>query len=120
MRTGALNLLVATAVAEEGLDLPACCLVLRFDLPVRYLACWRLCLALGKQPWVHHRDLMCLRDAPKVRPARTCAVHERLACMPLCADLGVIQQTPTSREACEQTCVQATLFRLDMSNFGRA
>ena len=36
MRTGALNLLVATAVAEEGLDLPACCLVLRFDLPVRY------------------------------------------------------------------------------------
>ena len=35
MRAGTLNLLVATAVAEEGLDLPACCLVLRFDLPVR-------------------------------------------------------------------------------------
>ena len=38
MRAGAVNLLVATAVAEEGLDLPACCLVLRFDLPVRYPA----------------------------------------------------------------------------------
>ena len=35
MRAGEVNLLVATAVAEEGLDLPACCLVLRFDLPVR-------------------------------------------------------------------------------------
>lgn len=35
MREGALSLLVATSVAEEGLDLPACCLVLRFDLPVR-------------------------------------------------------------------------------------
>ena len=40
MRSGERNLLVATAVAEEGLDLPACCLVLRFDLPIRYTSCY--------------------------------------------------------------------------------
>ncbi|XVF48473.1 hypothetical protein PTKIN_Ptkin03bG0193100 [Pterospermum kingtungense] len=32
-RTGALNLLVATKVGEEGLDIQTCCLVIRFDLP---------------------------------------------------------------------------------------
>lgn len=28
-----LNLLVATKVGEEGLDIQTCCLVIRFDLP---------------------------------------------------------------------------------------
>lgn len=28
-----MNLLVATNVAEEGLDIQTCCLVVRFDLP---------------------------------------------------------------------------------------
>lgn len=28
-----LNLLVATSVGEEGLDIQTCCLVIRFDLP---------------------------------------------------------------------------------------
>ncbi|XVF35510.1 hypothetical protein REPUB_Repub18cG0151900 [Reevesia pubescens] len=32
-RTGELNLLVATKVGEEGLDIQTCCLVIRFDLP---------------------------------------------------------------------------------------
>ncbi|KAI3891640.1 hypothetical protein MKW92_042971 [Papaver armeniacum] len=32
-RNGELNLLVATKVAEEGLDIQTCCLVIRFDLP---------------------------------------------------------------------------------------
>ena len=32
-RAGELNTLVATAVAEEGLDLTQCALVVRFDLP---------------------------------------------------------------------------------------
>ncbi|CAN1318513.1 Dicer-like protein 4 [Linum perenne] len=32
-RTGKLNLLVATKVGEEGLDIQTCCLVIRFDLP---------------------------------------------------------------------------------------
>ncbi|CAJ1944756.1 unnamed protein product [Sphenostylis stenocarpa] len=32
-RTGVLNLLVATKVGEEGLDIQTCCLVIRFDLP---------------------------------------------------------------------------------------
>ncbi|CAA7398025.1 unnamed protein product [Spirodela intermedia] len=31
--SGEVNLLVATAVAEEGLDIQTCCLVVRFDLP---------------------------------------------------------------------------------------
>ncbi|XP_071686095.1 dicer-like protein 4 isoform X2 [Rutidosis leptorrhynchoides] len=32
-RSGELNLLVATRVGEEGLDIQTCCLVIRFDLP---------------------------------------------------------------------------------------
>ncbi|GAA0157583.1 hypothetical protein LIER_14823 [Lithospermum erythrorhizon] len=32
-RSGELNLLVATKVGEEGLDIQTCCLVIRFDLP---------------------------------------------------------------------------------------
>ncbi|KAF5956284.1 hypothetical protein HYC85_003509 [Camellia sinensis] len=32
-RSGKLNLLVATKVGEEGLDIQTCCLVIRFDLP---------------------------------------------------------------------------------------
>ncbi|XP_047327310.1 dicer-like protein 4 isoform X2 [Impatiens glandulifera] len=32
-RSGKLNLLVATKVGEEGLDIQTCCLVVRFDLP---------------------------------------------------------------------------------------
>ncbi|KAF9680685.1 hypothetical protein SADUNF_Sadunf06G0147300 [Salix dunnii] len=32
-RTGKLNLLLATKVGEEGLDIQTCCLVIRFDLP---------------------------------------------------------------------------------------
>ncbi|KAJ6382268.1 hypothetical protein OIU77_030837 [Salix suchowensis] len=32
-RTGKLNLLIATKVGEEGLDIQTCCLVIRFDLP---------------------------------------------------------------------------------------
>ncbi|XP_057508707.1 dicer-like protein 4 isoform X1 [Actinidia eriantha] len=32
-RSGELNLLVATQVGEEGLDIQTCCLVIRFDLP---------------------------------------------------------------------------------------
>ncbi|XP_051114005.1 dicer-like protein 4 [Andrographis paniculata] len=32
-RSGQLNLLVATKVGEEGLDIQTCCLVIRFDLP---------------------------------------------------------------------------------------
>ncbi|XP_020236092.1 dicer-like protein 4 isoform X2 [Cajanus cajan] len=32
-RSGELNLLVATKVGEEGLDIQTCCLVVRFDLP---------------------------------------------------------------------------------------
>lgn len=32
-RAGELNLLVATKVGEEGLDIQTCCLVIRFDLP---------------------------------------------------------------------------------------
>ncbi|XP_065848969.1 dicer-like protein 4 isoform X2 [Euphorbia lathyris] len=32
-RTGTLNLLIATKVGEEGLDIQTCCLVIRFDLP---------------------------------------------------------------------------------------
>ncbi|XP_062159041.1 dicer-like protein 4 [Alnus glutinosa] len=32
-RSGELNLLVATKVCEEGLDIQTCCLVIRFDLP---------------------------------------------------------------------------------------
>ncbi|TYH69445.1 hypothetical protein ES332_D05G056400v1 [Gossypium tomentosum] len=32
-RTGELNLLIATKVGEEGLDIQTCCLVIRFDLP---------------------------------------------------------------------------------------
>ncbi|WCJ29844.1 dicer-like 4 [Euphorbia peplus] len=32
-RTGMLNLLIATKVGEEGLDIQTCCLVIRFDLP---------------------------------------------------------------------------------------
>ncbi|KAJ8768160.1 hypothetical protein K2173_021100 [Erythroxylum novogranatense] len=32
-QTGKLNLLVATKVGEEGLDIQTCCLVIRFDLP---------------------------------------------------------------------------------------
>ena len=31
--TWQLNLLVATQVGEEGLDIQTCCLVIRFDLP---------------------------------------------------------------------------------------
>ncbi|KAJ4709652.1 Dicer-like protein [Melia azedarach] len=32
-RSGELNLLVATKIGEEGLDIQTCCLVIRFDLP---------------------------------------------------------------------------------------
>ncbi|KAM7508303.1 hypothetical protein LguiA_018756 [Lonicera macranthoides] len=32
-RSGELNLLIATKVGEEGLDIQTCCLVIRFDLP---------------------------------------------------------------------------------------
>ncbi|GMH30665.1 hypothetical protein Nepgr_032508 [Nepenthes gracilis] len=32
-RSGKLNLLIATKVGEEGLDIQTCCLVIRFDLP---------------------------------------------------------------------------------------
>ncbi|XP_048227644.1 dicer-like protein 4 isoform X2 [Ricinus communis] len=32
-KTGKLNLLIATKVGEEGLDIQTCCLVVRFDLP---------------------------------------------------------------------------------------
>lgn len=35
LRKGELNLLVATAVAEEGLDIVQCQVVVRFDLPKR-------------------------------------------------------------------------------------
>ena len=37
-RTGKLNCLVSTSVAEEGLDVPQCQLVIRFDLPSSLLA----------------------------------------------------------------------------------
>ena len=33
MLLGQLNLLIATKVGEEGLDIQTCCLVIRFDLP---------------------------------------------------------------------------------------
>lgn len=35
VRKGAVNLLVSTAVAEEGLDLVQCAVVVRYDLPDR-------------------------------------------------------------------------------------
>ncbi|KLO19664.1 hypothetical protein SCHPADRAFT_843134, partial [Schizopora paradoxa] len=38
-RTGELNLLIATSVAEEGLDFPACDLVIRFD-PIRNMVAY--------------------------------------------------------------------------------
>ena len=37
MRDGKYNLIIATAVAAEGLDITSCCLIIRYTLPPRAL-----------------------------------------------------------------------------------
>ena len=45
-RSGELNLLVSTAVAEEGIDVRSCQLVVRFDLPITAQSYIQVCKKL--------------------------------------------------------------------------
>jgi endoribonuclease Dicer len=60
-RIGELNLIVATAVAEEGLDIQACCNVVRWDLPANMVS-WAQSRGRARQQRssfvLMHSDLM--------------------------------------------------------------